>query len=105
MIAPTIGRILWYYPPGPFNATQQPYAAMVAHVWSDTCVNLAIWDANGKPHPQPPTRLLLVQEDGEVPVDGSYCTWMPYQLGQAAKTEAAEAAANRESDTPTLTPA
>ncbi len=104
MIAPTIGRILWYYPPGQ-SRDQQPYAAMVAHVWSDTCVNLAIWDANGMPHPQPPTRVLLVQNGGEVPVDGNYCTWMPYQLGQAARTIQAEAAATQQPTNTTPTPA
>jgi len=31
---------------------------------------------------------------GDAPaLDGQYCEWMPYQKGQAAKTEAAEARA------------
>lgn len=84
MIAPTVGRVVWFYPKG-HNAASQPLAALVAHVWSDTCVNLAIFDANGKPMEEPPTSVLLVQEEGEIPSGGHYCTWMPYQIGQAKK--------------------
>lgn len=59
MIQPTVGRVVWYYPPG-HQPHEQPYAAIVAHVWSDTCVNLAIFNANGRPDPDPPTSVLLV---------------------------------------------
>ncbi len=89
MIKPTVGRVLWYYPKGR-KAGEQPQAAMIAHVWSDTCVNLAIFDDNGCPLAVPPTSVLLVQEGAEVPSGGRYCTWMPYQQGQAAKAEALE---------------
>ena len=89
MIIPTIGRVVWFYPKGHL-ASHQPLAAIVAHVWSDTCVNLAIFDANGRPLEAPPTSVLLVQDDAEVPSGGLYCTWMPYQKVQAAKTEALE---------------
>lgn len=89
VISPTIGRVVWFYPKG-HPAGNQPLAAIVAHVWSDTCVNLAILDANGRPMDAPPTSVLLVQDDAEVPSGGLYCAWMPYQKGQAAKTEALE---------------
>jgi hypothetical protein len=92
MIKPTIGRIVWFYPRG-HKAGEQPLAAIVAHVWSDTCVNLAIFDANGQPYTPGTTSVLLVQENSEVPSAGNFCTWMPYQL--AAKTEAAEAKAEK----------
>lgn len=82
MIKPTVGRVVWFYPSGS-NATFQPLAAIVAHVWSDTCVNLAIFDANGVPMPKPPTSVLLVQEGNEVPSGGHYCCWMPYQVQKA----------------------
>ncbi len=89
MIKPTVGRVVWFYPkfhqPG-----HQPLAAIVAHVWSDTCVNLAIFDANGRPMADPPTSVLLVQEGAEVPSGGLYCAWMPYQVGQAKKYETLE---------------
>jgi hypothetical protein len=92
IIPPTVGRVVWYYPPGR-TPPQQPQAAIVAHVWSDTCVNLAIFDDNGQPVPKPPTSVLLVQEGAEVPSGGHYCTWMPYQLGQAKKHAAEDAKA------------
>lgn len=84
MITPTVGRIVWYHPKGELPHAQ-PFAAIIAHVWSDTCVNLAIFDANGKPMSAPPTSVLLVQEGQEVPSGGHYCEWMPYQKQQAAK--------------------
>lgn len=90
MIKPTVGRVVWFYPKN-HQPNDQPLAAIVAHVWSDTCVNLAIFDANGCPMSDPPTSVLLVQEGNEIPTGGHYCAWMPYQTGQAKKTEAAEA--------------
>jgi hypothetical protein len=89
MIKPSIGRIVLFYPKG-HPAHEQPLPAIVAHVWSDTCVNLAIFNANGKPVENPPTSVLLVQPENEKPSGGLYCTWMPYQVGQAAKTEELE---------------
>ncbi len=88
MIKPTVGRVVWFYPKG--GESSQPLAALVAHVWSDTCVNLAIFDANGKPMMDPPTSVLLVQDGNERPSGGPFCEWMPYQKGQAAKTEQLE---------------
>lgn len=84
MIKPTVGRVVWFYPLGS-KPTDQPLAAIVAHVWSDTCVNLAIFNANGVPMEKPPTSVFLVQEGAEVPSGGFYCAWMPYQIGQAKK--------------------
>jgi hypothetical protein len=87
MIKPTIGRVVWYHPPfTPDSGTNElTLAAIVAYVWSDTCVNLAIFDQNGVAHSQ--TSVFMYQGEGERPAC-SYCEWMPYQLGQAAKTEA-----------------
>lgn len=87
MISPTVGRVVWFYPKG-HPAHEQPLAAIVAHVWSDTCVNLAIFDANGRPMAEPPTSVLLVQPGNPVPTGGFYCTWMPFQIGQAQKQAA-----------------
>lgn len=91
VIKPTVGRVVWFYPKGYVDG-QEPLAAIVTHVWSDTCVNLAIFDANGRPLADPPTSVLLVQEGNPIPTGGLYCTWMPYQLGQA-KAQAAKAKA------------
>lgn len=89
MIVPTVGRIVWYHPllrgmgvgdPGP-DPRGQPLAAIVTHVWSDTCVNLTVHDVNGNTYGR--TSVLLVQ-DGPVP-DQNYAEWMPFQRGQAKK--------------------
>jgi hypothetical protein len=29
----------------------------------------------------------LIQEGNPIPTGGHYCTWMPYQIGQAKKHE------------------
>jgi hypothetical protein len=83
MITPTIGRVVWYHPAEPHD---QPHPALVCHVWSDTCVNLAIFDANGNQYSM--TSVLLVQDDNPVPSGGNYAEWMPYQKQQAAKEAA-----------------
>jgi hypothetical protein len=90
VIKPTVGRVVLYkaYPSDSFPGAGDGFqAAIVARVWSDTCVNLAVFDANGNPHSR--TSVLLVQPESETPAAG-YCCWMPYQVGQAAKTEQLE---------------
>ena len=87
MIKPAIGRVAWYHPPRNRTGTDQPHAALIAHVWNDTCVNLAVFDANGFAYSK--TSVFLFQGDSEKPGSG-YAAWMPYQQGQAAKTEALE---------------
>lgn len=95
-ITPTVGRVVWYWPdpsePSICTGGDQPLAALIAHVWSDTCVNIAGFDANGIPFNR--TSVLLVQ-DGNPRPEHQFVEWMPYQKGQAAKTEAAEAKAAR----------
>lgn len=83
---PTVGRIVWYYPPSPVNTS--PLAAIITAVWSDQYVNLAIFSRNGEPWPNPPTSILLVQGDMTRP-EGDFCEWMPYQLQKAAEEKAA----------------
>lgn len=88
MIKPTIGRVVWYHP---YSSTpeQQPQAAVISYVWSDTCVNLGVFNPNGNSIGV--TSVFLWQNDGEVErPSSSYAEWMPYQQGQAAKTEALE---------------
>jgi len=92
MIKPTVGRVVHYYPAaddlGAKPAQGQPLAALIARVWSDACVNLAYMDANGVSYNK--TSVLLVQDDDAARPGSGYCAWMPYQKGQAAKTEALE---------------
>jgi hypothetical protein len=87
MIKPTNGRVVWFHPAGS-SPEEQPNAAIIAHVWSDTCVNLAIFDHNGAASNQ--TSVFLYQGGSERP-SSQYAEWMPYQQGQAAKTEVLEA--------------
>lgn len=90
MIKPTVGRVVWYHPPftADSRTNEETLAAIICHVWSDTCVNLAVFDANGTASNQ--TSVFLYQGDSDRP-SSFYCEWMPYQLGQAAKTDALEA--------------
>ena len=86
-IQPTVGRVVWFTPAAGDELKpngHQPLAAIIAHVWSDTCVNLAVFDANGANHSR--TSVYLAQDDTPRPGAG-FCQWMPYQKGQAAKTE------------------
>lgn len=95
MIQPTPGRMVWYRPNGSDTGVAHysgdaPLAATVTHVWSDRCVNLTVFDSAGTPHAR--TSVPLVQ-DGDTAPGFAYCEWMPYQKGQAAKTEALETGA------------
>jgi len=89
MIKPTVGRVLWYHPAfipdSGSNETTQ--VAIISHVWSDTCINLAVFDSNGIASNQ--TSVFLFQGEGDRP-GSQYAEWMPYQQGQAAKTEKLE---------------
>lgn len=87
MIEPSVGRVVWYYKYVEGQGFKGPLAAHIAHVHSDNMVNLMVIDQNGNPHGE--TSVPLEQEDNDAHM-GSYCTWMPFQKGQAAKTEEAE---------------
>jgi hypothetical protein len=93
MIKPTVGRVVWFYPsqePPPrfvVHDRNQPCAAIIAFVYNDTTVTLNVSDHAGQPWGW--ERVLLWQGEGERPTE-RFCEWMPYQKGQAAKTEALE---------------
>ena len=90
-IKPTVGRVLWYYPregdQGASPPPGQPLAAIIATVWTDTCINIAYFDANGVPWNK--QSVLLIQGD-TVPAEGGYAVWMPFQKGQAKAQVASE---------------
>jgi hypothetical protein len=92
MITPTVGRVVWYHAPGAAQGAQ-PQAAIIAFVHNDRLVNLHVIDPNGIASGA--TSVPLIQEGDNISLSGFYCEWMPYQKGQAAKTEAAEAAAQQ----------
>lgn len=62
------------------DEVQKPQAAIIAHVWGDRLINVGILDPNGRWFGE--TSVTLVQEGDPLP-EGRYCTWMPYQIGQA----------------------
>jgi hypothetical protein len=91
MIKPTVGRIVWFQPSSTdlpserlVQIGKEPLAAIVVAVHSDTCINLAVFDANGCHHAR--TSVPLIQGDDPVP-ESYYCEWMPYQIAQAEKAE------------------
>lgn len=73
-IAPSIGRVVWYYPQGS-GPMFQPLAAIVAHVIRDDCVNLAVFDTHGRLREHPSIGILLIQDDAQPPKNGDYCCW------------------------------
>src|SRR5687768_11982283 len=90
MIKPTVGRIVLFHP-APLYAeegiptiTSAPLAALVVHVHGDGLLILTVFDSMGGTHAR--TYVTLIQAGEDAP-EGEYCEWMPYQLGQAAKTE------------------
>lgn len=90
MIKPTVGRVVWFYKyVSGAGSHKGPLAGHVAFVHGDDMLNLMVIDENG--HPRSETSVLLLQDDSQVVPNRDYCTWMPYQKGQAAKTEALEA--------------
>ncbi len=62
---------------------------MIVHVWGDRMVNLVVFDSNGRSLAR--TSVTLLQDDEPKPEYGRFASWMPYQKGQAAKTEQLEA--------------
>ena len=86
--------MVWFWPYSVDNPKgapgAQPLAATVAYVDNDTCVNLTVHDRNGETYGL--TSVYFWQGDGESP-ETAHCEWMPFQKGQAAKTEQLEAAA------------
>ncbi len=88
MINPTVGRVVHYHPHS--NQAQADFAptqvcaALIAFVHSDTLVNLAVFDANGALQQRTHVPLIHDEENEQLPEDGNYATWMPYQKTVAA---------------------
>jgi hypothetical protein len=89
MIKPTVGRIVWYRQLDGVH-DEQPFAAILTYVHSDRLVNLVVFDHFGIGKTR--ASVQLVQEGDPTPEVGGYAEWMPYQIGQAKKHEAAETA-------------
>lgn len=89
LIKPTVGRVVLFHPSSNESdstfAPAEICAAVIARVFSDEMVNLAVFDADGKSHSF--TSVPLVQGDAQPPEGGRWCEWMPFQKGQAARTD------------------
>ena len=70
---PTIGRVVIFHP------TQAvAHAAIIAHVDSDTCVNLAVFNSNGCIYDM--TSVQLVAPGAAKPEFGMFCEWPDHQV-------------------------
>lgn len=88
MIEPTIGRVVWVHRPGSISERyQQPEVGFIVFVHNPRLINIAGFDANGEHFAATSVQLL---QDDDARLGGIYAWWMPYQKGQAAKTEALE---------------
>lgn len=86
---PTPGRIVYYVPKYPVDGGVRP--AIVVRVYSDVCVSLQVFtdgsndgpgaEANGVMH----VTSVMQDPTGQQPRSWH---WMPYQVGQAQKTDA-----------------
>jgi hypothetical protein len=90
MINPTIGRVVWYRPGAHETnlASDQPLAAIITYVHSDDKINLVVFGKGGDCHRR--ASVPLWNGEGDAPTI-VHAEWMPYQKGQAEKTEEAEA--------------
>ncbi len=90
---------MWFWPGehdpelSSYCGRTQPLAAIVSYVWSDTLINIAVFDPNGGSHGR--TSVRLWQGDGNRPTNELYAEWMPYQKAVAAKNDALEAQVKR----------
>ncbi|HWS65681.1 MAG TPA: hypothetical protein VN325_23220 [Steroidobacteraceae bacterium] len=90
-IPPTIGRVVWFTPGDQDKSMtelspEQAMKADVVYVWPDSTVNLHIVDHGGQIWTR--SHVKLVQDGGDAAKVGErYCSWMPYQIGQAKKHE------------------
>lgn len=88
IIKPTVGRVVLYVvPKGDYLTTidDEPIPAFITAVINDRTVNIHTFDTAGVTAGR--ASVQLAQPGDGVPNEGGYCTWMPYQIGQAAKTE------------------
>lgn len=89
IIKPTIGRVVLVFNRRENARPQYPEAALVSYVHSDTLINVGGVDHSGVPFSV--TSIELEQEGRGTFAEGvQHAEWMPYQKGQAAKTEALE---------------
>lgn len=89
-IVPTVGRVVLCHRVSGFG----PLPGVIMHVWGDTpdaLINaLAFGDGVNDTVLNAMFSVRVLDPDSPAPAEGQYCTWMPFQKGQAARTQAAE---------------
>lgn len=74
MQKPTVGRVVHFFPAttDALYRNGEPLAATIVRVWSDTCVNLALFDGEANLH-----RLtsVLLHQDGHERPDAGFAAW------------------------------
>ena len=99
---PTIGRKVWFFPSDEelqaedaVRLSDQPFDATVVHVNGDGriegthSINIIYFDHAGSQFAYGAVMLALPDSEEAATLTasgGSYCTWMPYQVSQAAKS-------------------
>ena len=81
-ITPTVGRIVWYFGAREGVPYTEPTAAIITKVWGDTCVNLAVFLADGTMGCK--RDVYMAPPNTQAP-SYPHAQWMPYQIGHADK--------------------
>jgi len=93
MIKPTIGRVVWFWPDpsmptlSGIESAAQPFTASICYVHDDDTISVGGFRHDGRTFVA--TMIPLYHGEGPRPLV-PHAEWMPYQKGQAAKTEALE---------------
>lgn len=95
LITPSVGRVVYFHPHDRHPEMRwvdrnQPMAAIVALVNSDTNLNLTVFDQEGNSFAVQNVTLVHDIDAGPIP-DAHFAFWMPYQLGQARRAAEADA--------------
>lgn len=89
-IKPTVGRRVWLWmntslmPEGAALDAKQPFDAGIAFVHPDGKINVTFSDHRGRAHGAENLQIFDPKDTDQHTGGGEpYCTWMPYQVGQA----------------------
>ena len=86
-IPPSVGRVVWFWDQvATGDEPEQPMRADICHVNADGSINLSVNDHIGKQF----TYLQCALHQGDAAgcsLPRPFATWMPYQKGQAAKSD------------------
>lgn len=87
VVEPTIGRVVYVFSGSILTDKQaKPMAAIVTDIIAGLRINACVFSGNGVP--QPATNIQHASQPRHN--EDAYWDWMPYQKGQAAKTEELE---------------